>query len=316
MNVLIWGLGKGFWELYNILKANEELGKFEIIGYVSKDAERRSIDKKCVLFPKDIRTYNLKFDYIIVTTDKFYKEIADYGECELAVSRKKFINGKVFKIPHFEWNKYIQIYDKEWSIVADTCIGGVMANALGLPFCSPFVNVRVGIEKNDYYYLIENLDDYMKLSPSKSAKLKYKDIDWNGWECRIDFPKLWYGDVMLHGFHYESQDSFFEIWEKRRKRYNPEYKVILKILYDEEDVQKFQSIPCKRKLGFYYKETDDKNIITVCPKESAVDISYQYGSYVFYYFVNNGEIFTYINIFDFLLNSAGSKGTGNTYVSF
>lgn len=120
-------------------------------------------------------------------------------------------------------------------------MGGI-SNILGLPFCSPFVNVRVGIEKDDYFELIKKLDYYMEQTPAEIPKLKYAAYNWNGWEGRINFPKLWYDDIMIHGFHYSSQMNFFEQWEKRRKRYNSEKKVILKILYDQEDIEKFHEI--------------------------------------------------------------------------
>ncbi|NBH18701.1 DUF1919 domain-containing protein, partial [Clostridiaceae bacterium] len=200
---------------------------------------------------------------------------------------------------YFEWNKYIKIYNDNVSLITETCLGGGISNILGLPFCSPFVNVRVGIEKDDYFELIEKLDYYMEQPPAEIPKLKYTTYNWNGWEGRINFPKLWYDDIMIHGFHYNSQRDFFEQWEKRRKRYNSEKKVIFKILYDQEDIEKFQEIKFSKKIGFYHKKVDCNNIVSIYSDEISGRYSYQYSSYLFD-LLRCGVLFQYVDFFSLL----------------
>jgi uncharacterized protein (DUF1919 family) len=293
--VLIWGIGNDFWQLYNVIKAYEALGNFEIVGYISKNQEVKYIDRCEVLKPEDIIVSGIGFDYIIVCSNRYYKEIAGWG----GIDRKKFINGKVFRIPHFDWNKYKLLYESNMSIIAEMCIGGILSNCLGLPFNSPFVNVRSGIEKNDYFNLLDNLDYYMTQSPKDKPLNKSLDRNWNGWDLRVDIPKLWYDNIMIHGYHFRSQDELFEIFEKRRKRYNPKNKFILKILFDEEDVEKFEMIECKSKIGFYYKDTSFDNIITVCPERFPYSYAYQYSAYISD-ILRYGNLFEKVDIFDLL----------------
>jgi hypothetical protein len=77
--VLIWGIGNDFWQLYNVIKAYEALGNFEIVGYISKNQEVKYIDRCEVLKPEDIIVSGIGFDYIIVCSNRYYKEIAGWG---------------------------------------------------------------------------------------------------------------------------------------------------------------------------------------------------------------------------------------------
>ncbi len=294
--MLVWGTGKDFWNLYNVLKLNEIAGNIEIVGYVSKERDLQYIDNKEVILPNEITNNEIDYEYIIVATNAHYYEICDYGSKKIGIERKRFINGKVFFIPYFEWNRYLSIYNNNISIVTETCTGGVLSNNLGLPFCSPFVNTRIGIEKNDYFHLLEKLDEYMRVSPTEDAKYLDRNFNWNGWEGRTVFPKLWYDDILIHGFHYQSQQAFFDIWEKRRKRYNSNNKIIFKILYDEEDVEKFERLGYAKKVGIYYKKTNAKNIVLTKCDNLSDKYAYQYASYIFDW-IKSGEVFRYVDVF-------------------
>ncbi len=294
--VLVWGIGNEFWELYNLLLLNESVGKFIIVGYVDRERKQKYIDGKEVFTPDEIMESGVHFEYIIVATKTYYKEISDYGYKCLHIERKKFINGAVLKIPYFDWEKYLQIYNRNLSIISETCLGGSIMHSLGLPFCSPFVNVRIGIQKNDYFKMIDNLDDYMSQTPSENPACSYGDNNWNGWEGRICFPRLWYDDILIHGFHYSSQESFLKKWEERRKRYNSDNRFILKILYDQEDVEKFIRIECKKKLGFYHQKVNHDNIVSIYSDEISGRYAYQYTGYLFD-LAQSGKIFAYADFF-------------------
>lgn len=253
-----------------------------------------------MFLPNEIMKDGPEFDYIIVCSEIYYRDICAYASDKLGLNRKKIIKGSVLNIPHFNWNKYIELYNKNISIIAETCWGGVLSHILGLEFCSPFVNVRVGIERGDYYKLLNKLDFYMQCSPQEKAKSRAVRDDLSGWEGRIDFPVLWYDDILLHGFHYRNQEDFFETWEKRRKRYRTDRKIIVKILYNEKDIELFEKIECERKIGFYYKEIINKDIIYIPFSESMQErYAYQYASYLIG-IIQNGELFTYIDIFSLL----------------
>lgn len=170
---------------------------------------------------------------------------------------------------------------------------------MGLRFDSPFINVRIGLKHNDYFELLSHLNEYMNQAPSIMPGKEYKEFDFTGWEGRIDFPRLWYDNILIHGFHYKSTEEMLEIWEKRRLRYRVDNMVVLKILYNEEDVVKFESLPFKRKLGFYIKDTPYDNILTLNSPMLKNEYAYSYASYI-YDLVTSREFFKYIDIFKFL----------------
>ncbi len=74
----------------------------------------------------------------------------------------------------------------------------------------------------------------------------------------------------------------------------------MKILYNEKDIELFEKIECERKIGFYYKEIINKDIIYIPFSESMQErYAYQYASYLIG-IIQNGELFTYIDIFSLL----------------
>lgn len=303
--ILVWGIGDNFQEIYNALKWNEDIGNFEILAYISKDFGRDSYEGKSVIRPEQISNWGGY--YIIVASNRYYVDIITYGVEVLKIDRKKFLSGEIFKIPCFNWKKYIQIYKSDISIVSEICYGGVISSKLGLPFCSPFVNVKVGMDRNDYEKLLNQLDYYMSITPTEKNMELYRGRDWTSWEGRTKFPMLWYDNILLHGFHYKSQEDFLTMWEKRRKRYNPSSVVVFKILYDEKDLEEFEKMQIRCKVGFYYKETDRNDIITIpFEGELAQRNAYAFGPYV-NNSVKNGMVFSRLDIFKALLGEKDFK---------
>lgn len=263
MNVVIWGIGKEFRELYNLLKLHEEIGDYKIIGYISKEVPRNVIDHISIYSPEDFFKEKIAFDYILVATDLYFSEIVDYAVNKFTLSRKKIIKASVLTIPYFNWDRYIYIYENQPSIIAENCIGGVLTNLLGLRFNSPFVNVRIGIEHDDYWKLLYEFDKYMSMTPDTMPKGKYQSKNFAGFEGRVDFPKLWYDDILIHGYHYKSTEDLLNKWEKRRNRLQDNNEFVIKMIYDVDDLEKFRALQKQNKLGFYSEKVPDDNIITL-----------------------------------------------------
>ena len=245
-------------------------------------------------------------EYIVIATEQHYQEILRYGVEDLNIPREIFLKGSIFTIPYFDWKRYIKIYKGKISIVAECCYGGILSHCLGLPFYSPFVNLRVN-DRDSYTEMICNLNYYMSVSPTTKNIGRYKDKDWTSIEGRVKYPILWYGDIMLHGFHYRSEEDFYKKWEERRKRYHSESTVVFKILYDEKDIEEFEALNLQNKVGVYYENTKWENIITTPVRNVSVyDYAYQYGSYVTQTFIT-GTVFRYIDIFKALLGEEDFK---------
>ena len=61
-----------------------------------------------------------------------------------------------------------KIKNKEFTILSNTCIGGIIYNDLGQRFLSPTINLY--ITPKDFVEFLENLDDYLssEIEPVKS----------------------------------------------------------------------------------------------------------------------------------------------------
>lgn len=288
--VIVWGCGYQFYQLYNLIKFHEKCGNIDIVGYVDSSS-------KGAIRPTEALK-ELDFEYVIVTTEKFFDEIVAYGIKSFGWERKKFLHGSIFMIPHFDWERYLQIYEKDISIIAEACYGGVLGKRLFLPMNSPFVNVLVGEKQGDYLKLLSQLDRYMAMSP----QIRENNYELCKREFRLQHPQLWYDHILLNGFHFESTMNFFEVWEKRRSRYNKEKKIVFAVLHNEEDVEKFKQLECKNKIAFFPWESDSEDIVEVpFPLEEAYKRhSYGYTSYINNVFIGEGKIFQCMDVFKLL----------------
>ncbi len=98
------------------------------------------------------------------------------------------------------------------SFISSNCAGGVISHDLGLPFCSPTVNLFFNAE--DYIRFAENLDHYL------SCKLI---------ECenQKSYPLGHLDDIEIHFLHYKTFTEAKEKWEKRLKRINKDNMVFI-----------------------------------------------------------------------------------------
>ncbi len=302
--VLVWGIGRGYQKICNALRWNEEIENFEVLAYISRDYDEKEVDGKKVIKPEQILDmYRENFDYIIISAEKYYQEIVTYGVDVLKIDRKRFLFGKIFEIPRFDWKRYIAIYKSNISIVAELCYGGMLSHYLGLPFCSPFVNVRV--DNIGYWKMINRINGYMSIAPQlKESRQKDSKGYIDFLEGCVGYPLLWYDDILLHGFHYKSKEDFLLKWEQRRKRYNSKLNIVFKILYDEKDLEDFDKLEIEKKIGFYYEKTDKENIITI-------PFDKQHYAYAFSNCVNDyiesRAIFSQVDIFKLLLGEKDFK---------
>lgn len=103
--------------------------------------------------------------------------------------------------------------NKEFTLIAQNCVGGVIYNALGLPFMSPTINMF--IEDENFVKLIENLEYYMSLPAEPLTDCYVDPINPN-----IKYPKIKIGDIEVCALHYKNCSEAIQKWEMRRRRVN------------------------------------------------------------------------------------------------
>lgn len=99
----------------------------------------------------------------------------------------------------------IRLHNRDFSIITNTCIGGVISHELGEQFRSPLVNCWM-IDK-DFYKFAIHLREYLDL-PLRFVR----GID--------DTPTAWCGDILIHFNHYSSDEEANAKWLQRTARIN------------------------------------------------------------------------------------------------
>lgn len=208
--VIIWGLGNEYQRFYNLIKYEELKGNIDVTAIVDKNTWRwcTTVDGYRVISIKEIVNY--KFDYIIVTSSRYYNDIVNEAIL-LGINRDLLVPIRVFQIPYFNFSEYVQLKKNPVSIISDDCWGGKIYNYLGLRFDSPFINFF--INNDDFVKLVSNLKSYM----SEPLKLEQQ-------ETIIDMPigSLGEGEekVYLYFNHAYSFEEAKVDFERRKRRLN------------------------------------------------------------------------------------------------
>lgn len=157
--------------------------------------------------------------------------------------------------------------NKDVSIIAQNCVGGVMYSALDLEFKSPTVNLF--IEDENFVKLVENLEYYMSI-PAVPKSEKYVDpIDSN-----IVYPKIAVDDIEICCLHYHSCSDAIEAWERRRKRVNLNNVYVIANSWNLHDNENYIERLCHTKyktIIFTLKEYPFKECIKLKGKKWKLD---------------------------------------------
>lgn len=181
-----------------------------------------------------------EFDYIIV----YSEQILEFAVriCEMRNrSRRCVLPGRIFDIAHFDFEKYIQLYESKISIMSNRCFGGLLYNHLGMEFCSPFINLCV--EPPDFLHIMSDLESYMR------EDLVYV---YNEWEMNLkrEYPAVRIKDVMLWCNHYTSMQEVESYWYRRRERINYQNIFVMCDLHSDEEAEIFLNLPYEKKIAF------------------------------------------------------------------
>ena len=184
----------------------------------------------------------------------------------------------------YHWLQYIQLKNKNFSLIANNCNGGFILHDLGLKFMSPFVNLY--INPDDYIYILENLPMVLD-----------EDLVFIKTEKKYPVAKL--GNALIYFVHYTSENEAREKWNMRKKRIDWNN---LFILYTERPghsydmLHRFNNLPYKNKIALVshdYPEFNCCKTIKGCNMSdgSLGDI---------YIYISDTSIYRYLNQFDFV----------------
>ena len=141
-------------------------------------------------------------------------------------------------VKRFYWR--YSLSNKDFSLVSNNCLGGVILHQLGVRFNSPFVNLFICAE--DYVTLLENLDKYLKEKIENVTPVDSK------------YPiGLLGGRIMIHFMHYNTFESAVECWYRRCERINMDNLYIIMSERDGctlEHIKRFDKLPYQHKVIF------------------------------------------------------------------
>ena len=131
--------------------------------------------------------------------------------------------------------------NKNFTILCNNCVGGVILHELGERFNSPTINLF--FHADDFIKFLTNMDYYL-----------HQDL----FEIESDYtyPVGVLGDITIYFRHYSSFDEAKKIWVKRSLRINKDNLYIILVQRDgctSQIVEKFDKLPYKNKVALVSK---------------------------------------------------------------
>ena len=194
-------------------------------------------------------------------------------------------------IVHF-YNR-IRLHNTDFTLITNTCIGGIIYHELHLQFMSPTINYGI-LEHDQFITFSSHLEHYLQLS------LDFIPSEWN---YPVAILHGNWGDVIVYFTHYKSEQEALKKWSKRKERVNPQN---IFIMMDgdnctEEQVKSFECIHVKRKVIITMKNYPEcKSVFAIKRQDYVQSEILKYGLikksvrwfelFDYVYFFNTGKI--------------------------
>lgn len=148
----------------------------------------------------------------------------------------------IFLRKFYNFYNQMRLKNKNITLIASNCNGGVILHDLRLPFNSPFINLW--LKPDDFLTFCENMDYYV------SRRLNFiKEND-------INYPVALLDDVKIYFQHYQNAEEAEYYWNKRMQRIDPNHIFVLFTDRDGctyEDLIRFDRLKFKHKVVFMHK---------------------------------------------------------------
>ncbi len=147
--------------------------------------------------------------------------------------------------------------NKDFTLISQNCIGGVIYSDLGLEFKSPTINMF--IEDENFVKLVENLEYYMSVEAEALCERFVDPIDNS-----IVYPKIKIRDIEVCCLHYKNCEQAIDAWERRRKRVNLNNVYVIgnswNLHENEELIKRLSNTKYKTVIFTYHSYSNDKCI--------------------------------------------------------
>ena len=141
IKVFIWGMGSIYNKMRNVLNYYEMKKEMLIVGITAKEIPHfKYVDGIEILSYENIKSVN--FDYIIVMSDVYFKEIFD-EIVKIGISTNQILKYNFLEIPYLNVSEYLDIKKRKITIFSNNCWAGMLYKTLGLECLSPTKNLFI-----------------------------------------------------------------------------------------------------------------------------------------------------------------------------
>lgn len=247
------------------------LKKVQVVVIVDRLADiYNNIDGIPVISSKDLAERDLQYDYLVVTVndEKIYKEIIDEA-ISIGIDREIILPLRIFKIPFFTFEEYVEIKKSNISIVSDFCLGGFLYHKFGLKFLSPTINMFT--DNENYYRFISNIRENMY-----KPLVKVENCVEDEYAGLYAYPRGRVGDAEWVFNHYVDFEAAEQRWKKGVERFNWDNYLVIMTIRSDEMAYKFDSLPIENKMGFYWKDLGLESVVYM-PEWKSTEIRAKFG---------------------------------------
>lgn len=228
IRLILWGIGKIYNSMINLLKFYDEADQIEIVGITAQYLpDFEYLDNYQLISLKEVQI--AEYDYVMVLSDDYFVEIVDSAMRMADVPRDKIVSYHIMEIPYFNFFQYDFIRKQKLSIVSNNCWGGVIYHTLGMECLSPFKNVSFSSE--DYLKILGNLKHYLSINPIWTGK---REMDTNQ---NREVPMLELDDVFIKCNHDLNAEKAIQNWIRRRDKFNWN-NILIEMYTEDPEVEK------------------------------------------------------------------------------
>lgn len=113
--------------------------------------------------------------------------------------------------------------NNDFTLLCNTCIGGVISHRLGLQFKSPTVNLWM--ENEDFFIFLKRFEEL------KNEKITFFD--------KAEYPIGTLDNVKIHFNHYQTNEEALQKWNERFERINYKNIYVIVIAHSLNDIDLF-----------------------------------------------------------------------------
>ena len=148
----------------------------------------------------------------------------------------------------------LRLKNRNFTLLSNDCIGGVITHNCGQPFNSPTVNLFFE-DLDGYLTFLEHIDEFKTL-PIKFLRDEIIINSAHSYPVGI-LRSLSYGDVIVHFMHYHSFEEAEQCWRRRCLRINTNNTFAILHFHEWDDkmaelIKRFAALPFKGKLAITY----------------------------------------------------------------